>query len=453
MTHRAGILAFLVTAAIGTATTVTEAEPLSRAQAVARAVAANPDVKLSLEQIALLDGRIVEARADALPDLSWWSHVSRTRDPSLLNSPNFDQFPPEFRTALRPIPSNMFDTYAAVQQTLFSFKLGGAIDAAKLARVAGVEDVRRARQTTALQAIQAYNQLLFAIEQLRVARTTVEQKQGHMDVARNRRTAGAATELEVLRAEVDLENQRAEVLRAEMQVTAARSLLNTIMLRPTDEPIEPTDALAATPASTTFDAAVAEALAARPELQSLKLEVQIRDKLIQVNRADMKPTFDFNGSYGFAVRDPANMFRIDFARWSAAVAIKVPLFDGQRTAGRVAQGMAERNIVVQRIAALENQVRLDVRSAWDSLQLAERTLAAADLNVTQARRAAEMTSANYRLGAATPLDVLDAQQALTLAENIRNQALLSQANSRASLSFMMGRDPLTDGPSTAAGQP
>ncbi len=453
MRPHAHLLALVTTTALLCAPSAASADPLSRAQAVARAIAANPDVKLAVEQLALFEGRITEARADALPDLSWSTHVLRSRDPGLLNSPNFDQFPPEFRTALRPIPGNAFDTYASVQQTLFSFKLGGALAAAKLARTVGDEEVRRARQGTVLQTIQAYNQLLFAIEQLRVARSTIDQKQAHVESVRNRRSAGVATELEVLRAEVDLENQRAELLRGDMQVTAARALLNTLMLRPTDEPIEPTDTLTATPAATSFDMAVSEALTARPELRSLKLEVQIRDKLLDVTRADMKPKVDFNGAYGFAVREPTNLFHLDFARWSASVGVTVPLFDGHRTSGRVAQGLAERNMVTERIASLENQVRLDVQSAWDSLQLAARTLAAADLNIGQARRAADMTEANYRLGAATPLDVLDAQQALILAENIRNQALLIQANSRASLSFVMGRDPLTDVPSSASGQP
>ena len=209
---------------------------------MAQALAANPEVKLSLEQVTLLEGRIMEARADALPDLSWTTRAFRSRDPGLLNSPNFDQFPEEFRTALSPIPGNSFDTYADVTQTLFSFKLGNALRAARLARTAGDEEVRRARQATALLAIQGYNQLLFAIEQLRVARSTIDQKQGHVDVARNRRAAGAATELEVLRAEVDLENQRAELLRAETQVAAARARLNTVMFRPTETPVEPTDA-------------------------------------------------------------------------------------------------------------------------------------------------------------------------------------------------------------------
>ena len=182
-----------------------------------------------------------------MPDVSWYTRALRSRDPGLLNSPNFDQFPLEFRTALAPIPGNTSDTYADIRQTLFSFKLDHAMEAARIARIAGDEDVRRARQATALLAVQGYNQLLFAIEQLRVARSTIEQKQGHVDVARNRRVAGAATELEVLRVEVDLENQRAELLRAETQVGAARARLNTVMFRPTDTPIEPTDALAISP--------------------------------------------------------------------------------------------------------------------------------------------------------------------------------------------------------------
>jgi outer membrane protein len=108
----------------------------------------------------------------------------------------------------------------------------------------------------------------------------------------------------------------------------------------------------------------------------------------------------------------------------------------------VAQAKAERNTVTQQIAALENQVRLDVQSAWDSLALSAKTIDAAELNVTQARRALDMTESTYRLGAATPLDVIDAQQALSQAENIRNQALVSHANARAALQYVTGRNPL-----------
>ena len=108
----------------------------------------------------------------------------------------------------------------------------------------------------------------------------------------------------------------------------------------------------------------------------------------------------------------------------------------------MAQATAQRNTVTQQIAALENQVRLEVQTALDALELANRTIQAAELNVAQARRAAEMTEANYKLGAAMQLDVVDAQQSLRQAENIRNQALYIHANGRASLRFVMGQNPL-----------
>jgi len=423
-------------------TGVASAQPLSRADAVAQALASNPTVKLSLEQVAILEGRIVEAKADALPDITWNTFAMRSRDPGLLNSPNFDEFPPEFRDALRPLPGNSFSTTADIRQTIFSFKLGKALEAARVARGAGEHEVQRARQETALDAIRAYNQLLFAIEQMRVIRANVQSKQTHVDYARNRRTAGVATELEVLRAEVDLENARAEERRAENEVSGARALLNTVMVRPTTTPVAPTDTLAVVPFSVEFDAAVAEALTARADLQLLRTQERVQTLIVDVTAGDMKPSVELQGSYGYAVRRPSNLFTQDFARWSTSIHLKVPLFDGKRTAGRVAQARAERNTVTQQIAALENQVRLDVQSAYDALALANQTIQAAELNVAQARRANEMTEANYKLGAATQLDVVDALQSLRQAENIRNLSLYTHANARASLRFVMGRDPL-----------
>ena len=140
----------------------------------------------------------------------------------------------------------------------------------------------------------------------------MQSKQTHVDYARNRRAAGVATELEVLRAEVDLENARAEAMRAENEVSGARALLNTVMLRPTATPIVPTDTLAVVPFAVEFDAAVKEALTARPELQLLRTQERVQSLLIDVTAADAKPSVEFNGSYGFAVRRPQQPVRPGF---------------------------------------------------------------------------------------------------------------------------------------------
>lgn len=433
---RAPALALLLTAA-GAA-----AEPLSRAEAVAAALAANPAVKKSEEELVRVRGYVMEARADALPDLTVSGSANRYKDPSFLNSSSFDAFPAELRGSLRPIGTNLYETSGQLRQTLFSFKLGRAIRAARLGATYGEEGIRQARQDVALLAVRAYDAYLLAREAVVVARKAVVQKQAHLDMARNRHAAGVATELDVLRSEVDLQNQKTVLLRYEGEADQARSALNAVMVRPIDAPIDPTDTLAYEPVDTTLEQAL-ERAALRPEVRSAALAEQVREQLVGVAEAEGRPSLEFVGDWGFSVRETTNFFARDYAKWSAAVALRLPVFDGFRTAGKVAQAKAEQAKAAQDRVAVENRIRLEAKAAVDRLRVARAVLEASQMNVAQATRAVEMTQANYNHGAATTVDVIDAQAALTLAESTRIQALHEHADARATLRYVMALDPLT----------
>ncbi len=120
----------------------------------------------------------------------------------------------------------------------------------------------------------------------------------------------------------------------------------------------------------------------------------------------------------------------------------MPVFDGFRTRGKVAQARADRSKISQDRLALENRIRLEAQEGVDVLRVSRRLLEVAELNVSQAQKALDMTQANYRHGAATTLDVLDAQAALTVAESNRIEALHGHSVARATLRYVMGRDPL-----------
>jgi outer membrane protein len=423
-----------------------ESAQLSRAEAVARALAANPEVRKSQAGLESLRGRKQEALADALPELDLVGTGTRFRDPALLNSPGFDDFPPEFRDALRPIPASLYDGAFQLRQTLWSFKLGAAIKAARFGLDLGREDVRRTEHQVALSAIQAYHDYVLALEKVRVTEQSIVQKQKHLDMARTRREAGVVTELDVLRSAVDLANAQAQLERARGEADQARGTLNAVMVRPVDAPVVPTDALDRRPEPASLEEVVAAALANRAELKVAALNVRVYEQLVKVERGEGRPRLDFVGGYGHSVRDPGNFFRDDFARWNAAVTLTVPVFDGFRSAGRVTQARASVSQAEQDLIAAENRIRLEAKQAVDRLRTAERVLDAAELNVAQAARAVEMTQANYRYGAATTIDVLDAQAALTLAESLRIQGLYDHANARAILRYVTGRSPLEEDP-------
>jgi outer membrane protein TolC len=418
------------------------AEPLSRAEAVARALEANPEVRRSLEDVNILKGQADEALADALPEVKLLGSGVRYRDPSLLNSSSFDAFPPELRESLTPIPANVFDGYAELRQTLFNFKLKKAVRAARMARDVGEEEVDRTRQAVALLAVRAYNEYLLSLEKVTVGEKAVRQKEKHLEMAQNRRAAGVATELDVLRSAVDLENTRAILLRLKGETDQARGRLNAVMVRPIGTPIEPTDALRHVPLDITPEEAERRAWSERPEAKAIALNERIYTELIGVAQADARPRLDFYGAYGWSVREPGNFFEGDFTRWTAGLTLTIPVFDGFRTRGKVAQARAVRNKVSQDRVALENRIRLEAKEGVDRLQVASSVLEATELNVSQAQRALEMTQANYQHGAATTLDVIDAQAALTLAESNRIQALFDHAMARALMRYVMAQDPL-----------
>jgi outer membrane protein len=429
------------------------AQSLSRAQAVARALEVNPDVKKGLEDLARLNGIITEAKADALPELTAYGTFSRYRDPSFLNSSSFDKFPPEFKDQLQPIPANIYEGTAQLKQTLFSFKLGHAIHAARFGHAFGEEELRRVRQLVALVAVEAYNDFLLGIERVRIAEKAVREKEIQLDVARNRRAAGVVTDLDVLRFQVNLENNRAVLVREQGLAEIARGRLNAVMVRPIDEPITPSDALTYVPFEIGIDAAVKEAWDGRPEAKAIVLQEKIRRELVGVAAGDGRPSLDFNGAYGWSVRQPSNFLKQDFSKWAFGISLKVPLFDGFRTSARVAQAKAELNKVGQDRIALENQIRLEAKDAVESLRAAKKVLDVADLAVSLAQKALEMTEGSYRLGAASTLDVLEAQASLTQADSNRSQALYTHANARATLRYVMARDPLDDTPVTPAKDP
>ena len=422
--------------------TAASAEPLTRAEAVRRALEANPEVKKSQENLRILEGRGQEALADALPEINLEGSALRYRDPSFLNSSSFDAFPPDLRESLTPVPANLYAGALSLKQTVFSFKLGRAVRAARLAQDLGQQDIERVRQATALVAIRAYDAYLLAIEKARVGEKAVRQKQKHLEMAQNRRAAGVATDLDVLRSQVDLENQRTLLLRFKGEAELARGDLNAVMVRPIDAPVEPSDNLDYVPTEMTLDEAVREAWTSRPEAKAVALNEKIFTELIGVARSEARPHLDFAAAWGYSVRKPANFFDSDFAKWNAGFSLTIPIFDGFRTAGKVAQATGERNKVSQDKIALENRIRLEAKDAVDRLNVAKSILDATELNIEQAQRALDMTQANYQYGAATTLDVIDAQAALILAESNRIQALFDHAIARATLRYVMARDPL-----------
>ncbi|HET7841854.1 MAG TPA: TolC family protein, partial [Terriglobia bacterium] len=110
--------------------------------------------------------------------------------------------------------------------------------------------------------------------------------------------------------------------------------------------------------------------------------------------------------------------------------------------GLVQQALASRRIAELTRVDTENNVRLEAQTALDELERAEKTVDAAQLSVHEAERVLDMMQDNYKYGAATTLDVLDAQTALTSARWTLLQGLYDHTLAQVQLRYVMGLNPL-----------
>jgi HAE1 family hydrophobic/amphiphilic exporter-1 len=437
-----GVLAASLTAA---AVAQDPARPLTLREAISLALSRNPEVLLAQEQLEELKGKTTEVRADAFPRVSLQGLGLRLRDPSILNSSSFDGLPQEFRDALVPQAANLFDLGLSVKQPIYTAgKVRNAIRLAEEGQKEKEAELEAVRKHVAFKVFKAFHDLLLAAANLDVIGATYEQRKKHLELARSRFTLGVATEIDVLRSEVHVANTEPELIRAKNRVRLARSALNNLLVISIEASTQPANKLEFHPwLAPNLEEMQLQGLRERPEVIAARLRVNEYRLLVSLAQAENKLSVDMEGRWGYSTRDPKNIFDSDFTRWNVTLNFKLPFYDGGRKAGLLAQARSRVRAAEQSLSQLENNIRLEIKAAHDDLQSSAQAIAAAKLSVAQAERVLGMMQSNYQCGAATTLDVVDSQTALSVARNALISATYDYEVARARLRLAAG-NPILD---------
>jgi HAE1 family hydrophobic/amphiphilic exporter-1 len=156
------------------------------------------------------------------------------------------------------------------------------------------------------------------------------------------------------------------------------------------------------------DEVIRQALARRPELAQLASQKSIYGELVTIAKAGNKPRLDF--SAGFGKRHLAlKTLSSTGTTWNAGLFMTVPLFDGKRTQGRVAQARSDLNQLALDESRARDGVVVEVRVAVDSVKDATAMLSAVSGTVQQAEKLVFLAEKGFELGVKTSLEVQDAQ--------------------------------------------
>jgi outer membrane protein TolC len=253
-------------------------------------------------------------------------------------------------------------------------------------------------------------------------------------VATARYAAGLAPQLDLLQAELE----SAKVLHRQVELEAERgriaSRLTALLHLPEDYALPPPVSELPIPSSVAeFGALSPSALAERPEVAARASQVDAQRASVALARLAGVPDLSLHASYD-------SMWDERGYRWMAGVAISLPI--RQHLASQQAEAEARLARAQAELAATEDRIRAEVRSAVIGLQEAHHLLTIfASRMLPAARDQVQAARSGYETGRGNFLGVIDAERSLRDVELGQAQAVADFYRKQADLDRAVGRLP------------
>ncbi|MHC4182832.1 MAG: TolC family protein [Planctomycetota bacterium] len=294
----------------------------------------------------------------------------------------------------------------------------------------------------------AYWDLVMAIEELRVRNKSLESAEDLLRKNRIQAKVGTLAPIEVLVAEDGVAKKIDEIIEAENDIKNREDDLKLIMNLSnhsilSDAAIIPLDKASFVIKDVSLDESIKLALANRPELFEKGLDIENARITVKQTRNQLLPKLDVEAGirysglrddYGDAVD---NVFSEDFQGQFFGLTLEVPLGNREARSNyskarlEARQSVLNRNKIEQEIVV---EVRTAVREIKKNVESIKATKKAREL--AQARLEAE--EKKFKVGRTTSLEVLRAQDNLTIAEGKAVKALIDYQKSLGDVDAKMG---------------
>jgi outer membrane protein TolC len=421
---------------------------LSIDHALAMVGSESEEIRLARSNVSLADAQVRAARAAALPQLDGNASYLRTFATPFavgpITLPDSLRFLPDPTRPLEErvtyiennaelaglaglsslfgsLPFGQPNTYTAsvvLTQPLYTAgRVGAALKIAREYKAASEYEFEEQRAEAERNVRRAYFSALLAQELERIADTSMAQATAFRDQVRLQLDAGQASELDLLRADVALENIQPQLVEAKNGASLALLELKRLVNLPLDAPVALSTPLAVSASQLAAAAGVGDAslLSDRAALRAAERGVRIRQSQLDIARKAWLPSLDFRMAYGKQIF-PQRVFgfgddpwRTD---WTASLALTVPIFDGFRRSAEKTQAQITLDQERLRLSQLSEQLRVQYEQAVGERQRAASAIAARQRTVDQAARVYELTVLRFERGLSTQLEVADARLAL-----------------------------------------
>lgn len=388
------------------------AERITFQEAIKRAVERNPSSAVAAAGILRAEGLLADARAASR------LQVNGTVMTTTLNKGV------EFggRTVS---PRNSLLANLDVRMPLFA--------AAQWARRAQAEDSRHVAELSetdvhrqiAFAAADAYITIIATRRAVDASERARDVARAHFDLARELQQGGTGSRLNELRAQQEFSSDEALVEATRLALYRAQEALGVLLVvdGAVDAADEPGFEL---PADVQMaDAALVQF---RTDLKLFSAEQQAAERVVRDSSKDYWPSvaaiFQPQTTYPTSLFIPQN-------RWQFLLQAQVPIFDSGQRKGLKLERQSAFDISRTNLGGAMTRARSEVRTAREAVASAERAIASTQAAASQAQQVVNITNISFRAGAATNIEVIDAERrardadlSVAIAEDVLRRARL-----------------------------
>jgi outer membrane protein TolC len=407
-------------------------EPLSLtiSDALNRALANNLGVLLAEEGIDRARGARWRAVGDLLPNVN--GRITESRQVLNLAAYGFP-LPAGIPSVVGPF--NLFDARVYLSQSVLDFKAMNDARAEAHNVTAARYDYKSARDLVVLVATISYAQAIASSARVDAARAEVDTAQALFNQATDLKQSGIVAGIDVLRAEVQLSTERQRATSAQNEFEKAKLQLARLIGLPLGQTFTLANQMTDVDIpEMTLEQALDRAVKTRPDYLAALERVKAAEATRQAAVGEMLPAVRVTANYGDLGGSPSD----SHSTYTVAGALDVPIFQGGRSRGRLLEADADirrrRSEADDLKGAIYYEVRtamLDLQTGREQLQVATRARELAANQLTQSRD-------RFAAGVAGNLEIVQAQAAVTQANDEYIGALYTTNLAKGSLVRAIG---------------
>ena len=389
---------------------------LSLDEAVARGVVHNLQVKLAAGTEASVQGQILGVFYELLPNLKATAYT-RAQEINLAAMGFKPSSLAGFGLSAKNFPTIVkVDTTAAqisADQVLFNLPdLYLYLAARKAANVVQMNTLN-VRGGVVQDVASQYLSALADAAQIADAQALVAADEEVLRQATLSHDAGVGTNVDVLRARVQLQTEEQVVVRAQNTFAKDKIALNRLIGLPAEQELDLTDAVPyAELTELPLEQAKSIAYSRRKDLLGLEAQYAVAERAQKAARYERLPSLSFNGFYG-VLGETRGLYHGVFA---AQGVVKIPVFEEARFRGEEQTTAAEVLGLRRQIDSLKVTIDAQIRASMLDVQSSAELVKVARSNVDLATQVLSDTREQFAAGVADNLPVIQAQATLAGAQ-------------------------------------